>query len=621
MKTILLFAVLVFTISCKLQSNQDKQPDNKKAQTEKDPHTFAQPHKAVVKHLDMDIKVNFDTKQITGKASWSIHNIAKTDQIIFDTKLLEIEKVTVGADEKEAKFSLGNEDAILGKPLTINITEADTLVHIYYTTSKDAGALQWLEPQLTSGKKLPFLFTQSQPILARSWVPSQDGPGIRFTYNATVTVPKELMAVMSAENPQQKNSTGVYQFKQTHPIPSYLLALAVGDLVFKPIDERTGVYAEPAMLEKAAWEFADMGKMVTAAEKIYGPYRWGRYDVLVLPPSFPYGGMENPNLTFATPTVIAGDRSLVALIAHELAHSWSGNLVTNSTWNDMWLNEGFTTYFQHRIIEALYGTDEQKMQEVLSRQDLANAVKDKGDTSKDTHLKGNYKGRDPEDATSDIVYDKGFAFVQTIEAVVGRTRLDTFLKNWFNTYAFQSRNTEQFLEYLNKELIKGDKAIADKIRIDAWVYGPGIPKNIPQSVSANFNKIDSAVANLRTAPVTGLSKKIRSTNELLYFLAHLPADLTADEMSALDKEFKFTQSGNSEVQSAWYTLAIRNKYTHANPYIEKFLTEVGRRKFLRPLYGEMVKTPEGKEWAKRIYVKARANYHPVSYTTIDELLK
>ena len=617
--TRLLFVLSVFALSCNTKQQTSQQGDT--AQTEKDPHTFAEPDKAVVTHLDLTIKVNFDSKQISGKASWSINNIAKTDHIIFDTKLLDIQKVTVGADEKETKFSLGAADSILGNPLTISITAADTLVNIYYTTSKDAGALQWLEPQQTSGKKLPFLFTQSEPILARSWVPSQDGPGIRFTYNATVTVPKESLAVMSAENPQQKNADGVYHFTQSHPIPSYLLALAVGDIAFKKIDERTGVYAEPAMLEKAAWEFADMGKMVSVAEKLYGPYRWGRYDVLVLPPSFPYGGMENPNLTFATPTVIAGDRSLVSLVAHELAHSWSGNLVTNATWNDMWLNEGFTTYFQQRITEAVYGTAEAKMQEVLSRQSLDNVVAEKGATNKDTKLKGDYKGRDPDEGSSDIVYDKGYAFLRTVEAAVGRERLDSFLKNYFNEFAFQSRNTEQFVAELNNKLIKGDTTLANKIMVDEWVYQPGIPKNLAPSISEDFNKIDSAIINLRKAPVVGLHQRIKSTNEWLYFISHLPADLTTNEMAALDKEFTFTQSHNSEVQAVWYVLAIAHQYKPAYASVEKFLTEVGRRKFLVPLYKQMIKTPEGKVWAKKIYAKARANYHPVSYNTIDELLK
>ena len=609
--------LLLFAMAC----NQKADTKIETIATEKDPHTFAESEKAVVKHLDLAIKVDFAAKQITGEASWTISNIAKTDHIVFDTKQLDIQRVTVGVDEKETKFFLGTLDSILGNPLSISITPEDTLLHIYYSTSKDAGALQWLEPQQTLGKKQSFLFTQSEPILARSWIPCQDGPGIRFIYNATVTVPKELLAVMSAENPQQKNAEGIYHFKQSHPIPSYLLALAVGDLEFRSIDERTGIYAEPAMLNKAAWEFADMGKMVSAAEKLYGPYRWGRYDVLVLPPSFPYGGMENPNLTFATPTVIAGDRSLVSLVAHELAHSWSGNLVTNASWNDMWLNEGFTTYIEKRIIEALYGKEEAKMQEVLSRQALDDVVAEKGATNKDTKLKGDYKGRDPDEGSSDIVYDKGYAFLRTIEAAVGRESFDTFLKNYFNKYAFQSRNTEQFVEELNKELIKDDKALADKILVNEWVYQPGIPKNLAPSVSANFNKIDSALASLHKAPIAGLHQQIKSTNELLYFLSHLPADLTQNEMTQLDKEFLFTRSGNAEVQAAWYVLAIHHRYLSANPYIEKFLTEVGRRKFLVPLYKEMAKTPDGKEWARHIYAKARANYHPVAYTTIDELLK
>ncbi|WP_449435437.1 M1 family aminopeptidase [Pedobacter steynii] len=198
-------------------------------------------------------------------------------------------------------------------------------------------------------------------------MPCQDSPGIRFTYNATVSVPNDLLALMSAENPEVKNSKGIYHFKQIHPIPSYLLALAVGDIEFKAVDKRTGIYAEPSVLAKAVYEFADMGKMVNAAEKLYGPYRWGRYDLLVLPPSFPFGGMENPNLTFITPTVIAGDRSLVSIISHELAHSWSGNLVTNATWNDFWLNEGFTNYFERRIDEAIFGKTEAQIQEEFAK--------------------------------------------------------------------------------------------------------------------------------------------------------------------------------------------------------------------------------------------------------------
>jgi len=586
----------------------------------KDPHSYANTEAVVAKHLDLDITVDFTSQQLSGKASWEIDQLAKTDHIIFDTWKLQVSKITLDNDDTTS-FELGKEAPSFGQPLRVSIRPGTKKVNIYYTTSKEASALQWLTPQQTAGKKQPFLFTQSQPILARSWVPCQDGPAVRFTYTATLKVPPALMAVMSAENAQSRSADGVYHFKQPHPIPSYLMALAVGDIAFKAVDSRTGVYAEPSVLEKAAWEFADMGKMVDAAEKIYGPYRWGRYDLLVLPPSFPYGGMENPMLTFATPTVIAGDRSLVSLVAHELAHSWSGNLVTNATWNDMWLNEGFTVYFERRIIEALYGKSEFNMQEVIGRQDLLATVADKGDTSRDTRLKLDLAGRDPDEGISDIAYEKGYAFLRTIEENVGRTAFDAFLKNYFTTHAFHSRTTEQFLEEL-QQAFSDQKDFATQVRIKDWVYSAGIPGNIPPAVSPEFNTIDTILLN-RTfiSQAAGLSNRLTATNQRLYFLRRLPEDITAAEMALLDNEFHFSQSGNAEIQTAWYTWAIRKQYRAANPYIETFLNNVGRRKFLRPLYGEMIKTPEGKAWAKKIYATARGNYHPVAYTTIDAMLK
>ena len=587
-----------------------------------DAHSFSEPQKAVVKHLDLEIKVDFTTQILTGKASWQIDNINKSDEIIFDTRQLQIQKITLGDDEKETTFSLAENVAIFGQALKVKITDSTTRVNIYYTTSKDAGAVQWLNPQQTAGKKHPFLFTQSQAILARTWIPCQDSPGIRFSYNAKITVPKELLALMSAENPKSKNSTGIYDFKQPNPIPSYLMALAVGDIEFKGVDNRTGVYAEPVTLQKAAYEFADMGKMVTAAENLYGPYKWGRYDVLVLPPSFPFGGMENPMLTFATPTVIAGDRSLVSLIAHELAHSWSGNLVTNATWNDFWLNEGFTVYFERRIVEAVYGKDEAKMQEVLGAQDRDKTIKEFGKDNPDTRLKVDFNGRDPDEGVSDIAYEKGYSFLRTIENEVGREKLDAFLKEYFNSHAFHSVTTEDFLADLDKNLLKGNKQLRDKIKVDEWIYQPGLPSNAPAVSSVDFTSVDSLISDWgKTGKTSSLTKAKRSTNILIYLIRHLPENISAKQMAEIDGEFKFTSSGNAEIQATWYTLAIRKKYLAAYPAIEKFLTEVGRRKFLIPLYKEMIKTAEGKEWAKKVYAKARPNYHSVAYHTIDDLLK
>ena len=615
MKKLILVTLFLTAIACQ-----------KKDQTEKsavvtDEHTYSKPELAVVKHLDLDIKVDFDTQTISGKASWLIDNISKGNEIIFDENTLNITKVTLGDEEKETKFELGAAVEFHGKPLHITIEPNTTKVNIYYSTTKEAIALQWLKPEQTADKKKPFLFSQGESIWSRTWIPCQDSPGIRFTYNAKVTVPKDLLAVMSAVNPQKKNDTGVYTFKQDKAIPSYLMAIAVGDIEFQSIDNRTGVYAEPSMLKKSAWEFAELGKMVVAAEKLYGPYRWGRYDVLVLPPSFPYGGMENPNLTFLTPGVIAGDRSLTSLLAHELGHSWSGNLVTNATWDDIWLNEGFTTYVEHRIGEAIFGEKEFEMQNVITRKELVDNVAEYGDTNPDTRLKVSLTGRNPDDGISMIPYVKGYAFLRVIEDAVGREKFDVFIKNYFDAHAFKSITTEDFLKYYNENLIKGDKALADKIKAEDWIYKPGIPSNITPVSSADFDAIDKIQKSWRETGVKGLSQKITTTTEKQHFIDYLPSDITPKEMEAIDTEFNFTKGGNFIIKRQWFIPSIRYKYTAAYPAIEEFLIGSSRTGSVMMLYKEMAKTPEGKVWANKIFDKAKSGYHATTVQAVEGVLK
>jgi leukotriene-A4 hydrolase len=642
MNRILAVLLTLLIYACKQQPAPGNTASPVSPVTVKDEQSFARPDSAVVKHLELELKVDFDKQQLTGKAKWTIENIGKGNEIILDANTLYIQKVTLGDDEKETSFYLDSAKPFIGQALHIRILPATTILSVYYSTSKEATALQWLLPPQTAGKKWPFLYTQSESVYARTWIPCQDGPAVRFTYQATVTVPPDLMAVMSAENTQIKNADGIYFVKQTHPIPAYLMALAVGDIAFKAVDNRTGVYAETSVVDKAAWEFADMGKMVDAAEKLYGPYRWGRFDVIVLPPGFPFGGMENPNLTLLTPTVIAGDRSLVSVIAHELAHSWSGNLVTNATWNDFWLNEGFTTYIERRILEAVYGKSEAEMQEVLGRQSLMKIIAEKGDTSRDTKLKGEFDGRDPEESVSDVAYEKGYAFIRVLEEATSRERVDNFLKNYFDKHAFQSRTTEQFLVDLKQDLLANDTSLIQKLKIDEWIYKPGIPSNILPSVSADFNAIDSLIANWQKTGSTGnFESEVRSANQKLYFLSHLPADISAgwtvypplsarrdsllaskqSPMQTLDSIFHFTQNGNAEIQSVWYTLSIKYQYQQAYTSIEKFLMTIGRRKLIEPVYKEMVKTPEGKIWARQVFEKAKGAYHPLAVQAIGKLLK
>lgn len=587
----------------------------------KDSHSYANPAEVALKHLDLDIEVLFEQKIIKGSATLQLDRKKETNKIVLDSRDLKILKVYDAAGKQELKFTLGESKPTFGQPLTIALLPETQTIAIQYETSPQAAALQWLNPQQTAGKVHPFLFTQSQAILARTWIPCQDSPGVRFTYNAKVKVPKHMLAVMSAENPQRKSADGTYAFKMDQPIPSYLMALSVGDLAFKPLSDRTGIYAEPVSLEAAAFEFAELDKMLVTAEKIYGKYRWDRYDLLLLPPSFPFGGMENPRVTFLTPTILAGDRSLTSLVAHELAHSWSGNLVTNATWNDFWLNEGFTVYFERRIMEAMYGKDYADMLKVLGQQDLNRTLEELGPDQPDTRLRLDLEGRDPDEGLTDIAYEKGNYFLLNIENAVGREKFDQFLNSYFNKFAFQTMTTEGFIKYLKTQLIKEDAALEKKINLVAWIYKPGIPAGAIKISSVRFQKVEQAAAEWQKGkPANQISTKDWSSHEWLHFIRQLPQNLSLAQMQELDKAFNFTNSGNSEILAAWLEIAVKNQYHAADKVMENFLTHVGRRKFLIPLYKALIITPEGKEKAVAIYKKARPNYHAVATSTIDELL-
>lgn len=596
------------------QPVQDEEPTNKYVM---DAHSHSRPEQARTTHLKFEIAVYMQEKLITGVATYDVeHDSAK--EIIFDTDNLKIAGVK---DERavDLPFELREADD-LGSALVVQLNPTTKKVAIAYTTGDSPAALQWLDPSQTSGGKEPFLFTQGQAILTRSWLPLQDSPGVRFTYEAKVRVPEGLMAIMSATNPTEKAEDGVYRFEMKQAIPGYLMALAVGDLAFKEVGPRTGVYAEPELVEKAAYEFGDMEKMLSAAEGLYGPYQWDRYDVVVLPPSFPFGGMENPRLTFATPTILAGDRSLNSLIAHELAHSWSGNLVTNATWDDFWLNEGFTVYFEHRISEAVYGEDFANMLGMLGYQDLEKTVGEisAGDHPNDTHLKLELKGRNPDDGMTEIAYEKGNAFLRAIELQVGREKFDEFLKGYFSKFAFQTMTTERFLTYLDKELLKPNKVDID---IDAWVFGPGIPEGYTPPKSDRFAKVEAEVEVWKNGKAAAkLNTAAWSTFEWMHFLRSLPEPLTINQMTELDGAFKLTEIGNSEIIAIWLGLAIKYDYEPAYGRLDEFLTTVGRRKFLTPLYTAMKES--GKmDMALDIYMRARPNYHSVSRNSMDDLLK
>ncbi len=620
MKSPFLAGILALSLGMAACTTNPPANDNSKTAmtASRDVHTLSNADSITAKHLALDLTVDFEKQELRGSATWDVKNEKDAKELVFDSRKLLISKVLV--DGKETPFYLGETVPFLGEALHIPITSAVQKVQVFYKTAPGAEALQWLTAAQTESKVAPFLYTQSEAVQARSWFPAPDGPGIRFTYEARVTVPKGLLALMSAENPQAVSDSGVYTFKMEEPIPAYLVALAVGKIEFKPEGPRTGVYAEPTVIARASKELEDLEKLVKTAEDLYGPYRWGRYDVLILPPGFPIGGMENPRLTFATPTILAGDKSLVNLISHELAHNWSGNLVTSATWNDLWMNEGFTVYFERRITEALQGKDYAAMLWELGYQDLEIAVADFGAQSRETWLKSDLAGKDPEESLSDIPYEKGSLLLRLIEETVGRQKFDGFLKAYFDRHAFKSITTEGFLADLHGELSDKDSTLEKKVEIHKWVYGPGIPANAPRADTTRF----AAVNRQREAFLAGgaagsLQTGNWTTHEWLHFLRKMPTPLTTEQMGQLDAAFNFTTSGNSEIADLWYERAIRAQYKPAYAAMEQFLSRVGRQKFLTPLYTALVETGQGAE-AKRLFAKYRQNYHPLAQKRMSEIV-
>ncbi|MFL9584217.1 M1 family metallopeptidase [Stenotrophomonas sp. AB1(2024)] len=597
----------------------------KAANRSHDESSYAEPDKVVIKDLALDLKLDFDSRQIGGTATYTLEWKDKAaTQLVLDTRELTIEKVeAVAADGSTAplQFALAPADKVFGSKLTIEAPEQPGKVLVTYHTAPTASGLQWLEPSMTEGKKLPFMFSQSQAIHARSWVPLQDTPSVRFTYSAHVASRPDVMVLMSADNDPKAARDGDYTFKMPQPIPSYLLAIAAGDLVFEPISGRSGVWAEPTMVGKAAKEFEDTEKMIGAAEKLYGEYRWGRYDMLVLPPSFPFGGMENPRLTFATPTVIVGDKSLVSLVAHELAHSWSGNLVTNSSWKDIWLNEGFTTYVQGRITEALYGQEMAEMEREIDQNDLLGEVKDMSPADQALALPP-LTERDPDEALSNVAYVKGSWFLQFLEQRFGREVFDPFLRGWFDDHAFQSANTDQFVAYLKKNLLSKKPGAVTDAELKAWLDEPGIPAFATKARSRNFSIVDTARIAWEgsgTLPSAQITSEW-GTQEWVHFIDGLGKTLPVDKLAALDRAYKFTGTANGEIAMRWYPLAIRSGYAEANEAAGAFIERVGRRKLILPIYAELVKTPEGLAFAKAAFEKAKPSYHPITTASVQDML-
>lgn len=583
-----------------------------------DTSSYARPSDSRVTHVSLDLNADFERKVFSGKATLSIVSRPDVREIVLDSDGLAISAVRAGG--RAAEYTLGAVREGYGAPLTIQHNGATT-IEIEYESAPGARALQWLEPAQTASNK-QFLFSQGQAINNRTWIPTQDSPGIRQTYDARIVVPDGLRAVMSAEmlTPEgQRTQDGrrAFRFRMPQPIPPYLIAIGIGDLEFRAVGPRTGVYAEPSVIERGAYECADMERMMQVAETLYGEYRWGRYDVLILPPSFPFGGMENPRLTFLTPTFLAGDRSLVSLVAHELAHSWSGNLVTNAVWADGWLNEGFTSYIEGRIGEELFGVEHARMAEALAWADIQEALTTVPPDGQRLHSIGD------EDGSSAITYDKGALFLKTVEGIVGRQRLDTYLRSYFDRHAFKPMTTEWFLADFREHVVRGDAGLEARLMLDQWAYEPGIPSNATAPVASGFDDIPGYIEQfVAGGPPAAAPWEHWNTMQRQRYLQTLPRRLPAERLAALESAFALDEIGNMEVRFDWLMLVALNGYEPSTAAVETFLTSQGRGKFVRPIYSTLMEQgPWGQALARRVYEHARPTYHPLVQAAGDRIVR
>jgi leukotriene-A4 hydrolase len=587
-----------------------------------DPLSYARYDQVRTSDLHLDLKADFSHHTLAGYAELTLNWLDKSARtLVLDTNELAIAKVQVQQPNGRwaaASYLLDKLDPEKGRALRISLSSQPNKVRVYYRTAPSAAALQWLTPQQTMSGKRPFMFSQSESINARSWAPVQDTPAVRFTYSARIEAPSGMRVVMSADNDQKATGAGGWKFKMAQPIPSYLLAIAIGEIEVRNLGPRSAVYAEPARIEAAAYELADTEKMIAAAESLYGPYRWERYDMIVLPPSFPYGGMENPRLTFVTPTMIAGDRSLVDLIAHELAHSWSGNLVTNASWKHFWLNEGFTTYVTTRIVEKLYGTEVADMnlqveqEEAVASLATIPAIKQQLATRGPDNAPANY-------ADDGLVYPKGAWLLRTLEQRAGREVFDPFLRGWFDQHAFQSVTTEEFVAYLKKNLLDAHPELMPEAELNDWLYGQGIPATAKHVQSPRLAALDAQRAawlkgELATADLNG---KNWIALEWMHFLNDIDGKATAAQMKELDAAYGLARSGNNEIAYRFYLASIKAGYDVRAP-LEAFLTSVGRMRFVLPLYSALLKNPADQAWARSVYAKARVRYHPLTQMSVDK---
>ena len=580
--------------------------------TVQDPTSYADLSQGRIRHIDFYIKADFSTHTLGIKAIYHLE-APRRGPLFLDTYKIDLQKAYTGDHALTWEFDTHNET--LGSRLHLKGLDGQADFTLEFRTSPDASALQWLTAAQTLGGKHPFLYSQCQSIHARSVFPCQDTPSVRFTFSAEFEVPEGLTAVMAAEQVEGQKGAGHFKFRMPQPIPSYLFALAAGNLEFREFGPRTGIYAEPQIIEAAAWEFAENETRIIEAEKLLGPYLWGRYDLLVLPPSFPFGGMENPRLTFLTPTAILGTRGQTYLITHELAHAWTGNLVTNATWQDFWLNEGWTTYAETRITELLEGLEFNNLNAVFHEHEVLQAMQGVGMDSPLTRLK---RTDDPDaEGPSSVPYYKGCFFLQECERAVGRPRFDQFIQRYMKRFQFQSITTEMFLDFMKVELPE----VFSKVDVNKWIYEPGMPESWRGQQSKLYDEVQAALNAYQggTLPARAQVENWHS-DQVKSFLQGLPSKIPVEDCPKLEEILDLKKRNDAANYSFYYAICIASGYEAILPRVEAYAEEIGRMLYILPIFRALIQADWSRAHARPLFEHVKSHHHQITAGALEKML-
>jgi leukotriene-A4 hydrolase len=606
----------------------------------RDPNTLSNYNNWRTTHTDTKFDILFEEQKLTGNVTHKLQSITKaeTREIILDSSHVQIHDIKVNG--QPTKWEVAKRVEPYGSAVHINLEKGVELdqhveISIDVSTTPACTALQWLTPAQTSNKKHGYMFSQCQAIHARSIFPCQDTPDVKAPFDFTINSPLPVIASGLADksNPTTPSTTSqTFKFHQAVPIPSYLFAIASGDLGFASVGPRSTVATSPDTLESCKWELEeDTEKFLKTAESLVYEYAWGQYNVLVLPPSFPYGGMENPIYTFATPTIISGDRQNVDVIAHELSHSWSGNLVSNCSWEHFWLNEGWTTYLERRIQAAVHGDDAWRdFSAIIGWKALTDSISAFGEDHEFTKLIVDLKGKDPDDAFSSIPYEKGFVFLYYIEKLIGKEHFDKFIPQYFTTWKGKSLDSYDFKATL-LDFFAADKytdaSVAKKLEEidwDKWFYTPGYPiwkpkfdttlVDAPLKLAAEWEKfIDTPPGQDPHFGPVWTDVADFSANQNVVFLEKLmlfEKPLPPTHTNYMGFIYSYKENKNVEISSRYYQVSMMAGDTSILPWVKNMLGEVGRMKFVRPLYRGMVKMGAVQD-AVETFEKNKDFYHPI----------